>query len=274
MSERQEQPSDAPWWSEEYGFFGSLYMLGMLSEDNRENPQSTKKQSIEERTNVEVKGIINLLKPQPGSAILDCACGYGRHSLELASRGFRVTGIDINSEHLEKAQKEAAHKKLSKLKFDKENMLHLPYDCEFDIVINMLCSFGYFDKNEEDVQVLKNFYRALKPEGQCLIHLDANLLQVLAGANEKEETRMLSGGKVLKIKNSYDRASGKVHGSWTLEQKNSPTIQKFYSVRIYAPEVYNQLCKQVGFSECKVYADWDGAVYHRDSSHMIIVAKK
>ena len=56
-----------------------------------------------EDTKNEVDFLIDQLKLQGNEKILDLACGYGRHSLELARRGYDVTGIDITSEYIEYA---------------------------------------------------------------------------------------------------------------------------------------------------------------------------
>ena len=56
-----------------------------------------------EETKNEVDFLIDQLKLQGNEKILDLACGYGRHSLELARRGYDVTGIDITSEYIEYA---------------------------------------------------------------------------------------------------------------------------------------------------------------------------
>ena len=69
-----------------------------------------------EDTKSEVDFLIDQLKLQGNEKILDLACGYGRHSLELARRGYDVTGIDITSEYIEyatgQAEKEGLKAKL------------------------------------------------------------------------------------------------------------------------------------------------------------------
>lgn len=52
-------------------------------------------QAWTEDTTREVDFIISKLSLQGNERILDLACGFGRHSLELARRGFDVTGVDI-----------------------------------------------------------------------------------------------------------------------------------------------------------------------------------
>ena len=69
-----------------------------------------------EDTKKEVDFLIDQLKLQGNERILDLACGYGRHSMELARRGYDVTGIDITSEYIKYAT-EQAKKECLKAKF-------------------------------------------------------------------------------------------------------------------------------------------------------------
>jgi cyclopropane fatty-acyl-phospholipid synthase-like methyltransferase len=58
----------------------------------------------EEHTRAEVDFLVRELALEPGAAVLDVPCGLGRHSLELASRGFRATGVDLSEEAIEEAR--------------------------------------------------------------------------------------------------------------------------------------------------------------------------
>ena len=55
----------------------------------------------------EVQQVVTLLRPPDGARILDLCCGYGRHSIRLAQRGFRVTGVDISEKQIQHAVEEA-----------------------------------------------------------------------------------------------------------------------------------------------------------------------
>src|ERR1044072_9087034 len=83
-------------WDDGAGFFGRGYMEG----DNSFEGFLSTSMNLQARTDREVQGVIRLLDLQPGDSILDCPCGYGRHSIALAERGFQVVGSDINSEML------------------------------------------------------------------------------------------------------------------------------------------------------------------------------
>lgn len=258
------------WWSEEYGFFGNFYMGG---DNSKEGYSITKKQNLKQRTLTEVDGVLRLLNLKPKSKILDCPCGYGRHSIELSKRGFVITGSDLNSKHLAIA-KEEAEKNSTKIQFVKENMLDLNYNSEFDAIINMFYSFGFFGSDEDNFKVLQNFFKALKPNGQFLMHTDVNIPFIRAGKYKHDETRALTNGNTLRIVDKYDPVTKRINGFWILKDKKDKEVKKEYSVRVYTKEEFIDLCKKAGFRFCKAYSDWDKKPYSKDCEDMIIIATK
>ncbi|MCF7833753.1 MAG: class I SAM-dependent methyltransferase [Candidatus Pacebacteria bacterium] len=264
-------PQDAknPWWSEEYGFFGNFYMDGDASQ---EGYLIEKKQSLKERTVTEVVGVVKLLSLKDGASVLDCPCGYGRHSIELARQGFEVVGSDINSVHLQKAIDAVKAYSLN-ITFSKESMLDLQYSSRFDGVINMFYSFGFFDTDEENEKVLKNFFNALKPGGKFLMHTDVNVPRILSGKYKEDEQRNLLTGKTLRIIDSYDPQTKRINGAWII-QSNGKEERKDYSVRVYTKEEFEEMCRKVGFSSVVTYSGWEGGEYSENAEDMIVVATK
>ncbi len=208
-----------------------------------------------------------------GEKILDLPSGYGRHSIALAQKGFNVTGSELNSVHLNKAIQNA-EKAGTRVNFVKENMININYKGEFDTVINMFYSFGFFDTDKENNKVLKNFYNALKPGGKFLFHTDVNIPRIMSGKYREDETRHLASGKSLRIIDKYNPSDKRIHGTWIIKDKEGNEEKKNYSVRVYTKDEFIDLCKQTGFTEFKVYSDWSGVPYSEDSEDMIIVAKK
>src|SRR3990167_3007348 len=124
------------WWEPDYGFFGDFYIEG----DNSLNGYlEGKKQSLSDRVEVEVTGIIRLLDLKPQDKVLDLPCGYGRHSIGLAKKGYHVTGCDINPTHLEVANKNSKILNVSP-SFVLGDMLNYQSDEKFNAIINMFYS--------------------------------------------------------------------------------------------------------------------------------------
>lgn len=258
------------WWEEDYGFFGEFYMQG---DNSVEGYHESRKLTLKQRTDEEVRGIINLCSLKNKDAILDCPCGYGRHSVALSKKGYLVTGSDINSYELSIAEKEAKKQK-TEVAFKKENMLNLRYHDKFNAVINMWYSFGFFDSEEDNFKVLKFFYNSLKIGGVFLMHTDVNLPRIHKGHFREYEKRILKGGGILRQVEFYNKKTKRNHGIWIIEDINGAVKMKDYSVRVYSKNEFVSLCKKAGFKSVNIYSDWSGEKYNGESDDMIIIAKK
>ncbi|MEI7563731.1 MAG: class I SAM-dependent methyltransferase [bacterium] len=140
---------------------------------------------------------------------MDCPCGYGRHSIQLAKNNLLVTGSDINETHLSRAKANALQENTD-IVWEKESMIDIRYDNEFDVVINMFYSFGFFETDEENEKVLKNFYDALKKNGRFLMHTDVNIPRIISGKYKKDEIRNLQNGNTLRIIDDYNPATKRI----------------------------------------------------------------
>lgn len=124
-----------------------------------------------EHTVKEVDFIIETLGLKGGERILDLACGYGRHSLELSSRGFRVTGVDITPAFVEDAKKTAAERGLS-VEFILSDIRDVDFENEFDAVLNLADgAVGYLENDEENGKIFSVVSRALKAGGRHFMEI-------------------------------------------------------------------------------------------------------
>jgi len=121
----------------------------------------------------EVEFIIKELRLSPPQEILDVGCGVGRHSVELAKRGFNVCGVDISEGQIYQANLNAKKENVS-VEFIKQNALEIKTEQKYDAII-CLCEggFGLLGLSEEplfhDQLILENIYRALKKHGEFLL---------------------------------------------------------------------------------------------------------
>jgi 2-polyprenyl-3-methyl-5-hydroxy-6-metoxy-1,4-benzoquinol methylase len=123
------------WYSEEYGFFGKNYM----KEYGKELPP--------ERTKSEIDFAEKVLKLKKKAKILDLGCGHGRHSVELALRGYKVTGQDLNKYFLKLAEDSSKESGVD-VRWIRSDMRKIPFKHEFDAVVNLFTAFGYLENDD------------------------------------------------------------------------------------------------------------------------------
>jgi SAM-dependent methyltransferase len=125
---------------------------------------------IEERFTKAEAEVAELVKltGTPFRKVLDFCCGPGRHSIPLARQGAQVTAVDRSPFLLEKARSRAELEKLE-IEWVQEDMRSFVRPGQFDLIINLFTSFGYFGDVEEDLTVLRNVFRSLVPGGFFVI---------------------------------------------------------------------------------------------------------
>ncbi len=109
--------------------------------------------------------LIRHLNPRAEAKMLDIACGKGRHSIQLANKGFDVTGIDISEESIHEALKNEREN----LHFFKHDM-RLPFWINyFDYAFNFFTSFGYFKTRREHDDAIRTMAQAIKTNGYLVM---------------------------------------------------------------------------------------------------------
>jgi len=122
-----------------------------------------------QNTEAEVDFIEQVIAYDQAKSILDVGCGNGRHSLELARRGYGVLGTDLSEAMLRQGRRAAAAENLA-VQFMACDARELHFEGEFDVGI-MLCegAFSLMEHDEMDRRILSNVGRALKPGGELIM---------------------------------------------------------------------------------------------------------
>ena len=123
----------------------------------------------------QVESLIDVLGLHPDDSILDLCCGYGRHAITFARKGYNITGLDLCEGALLLAGQKARRDGL-RIQLVRGDMRELPFENEFDAVYNFFSSFGYFENDSEDLGVLEGIPRIILNRHPVLIPWHYNTL--------------------------------------------------------------------------------------------------
>jgi SAM-dependent methyltransferase len=173
-------------------------------------PEETLKRPWADRTAAEVDRALAMLGARGGERVLDMACGTGRHSHELARRGFDVVGVDISPDLLTIAEADAEAESLS-VSFLAADLRELDFAAEFDLVLNLNDgAIGYFETEEENRRTFEVIAAALRPGGGNLLQLP-NVLH--AETHLPQKTWIAGEGMVELIDHRWEPRTRYLEGS-------------------------------------------------------------
>jgi len=111
-----------------------------------------------------IQNLVSFLKIEKDDTLLDLACGKGRHSIYLNKLGYNVIGADLSKNSIKLAKK-FENKSLKFVEHDMRNR----FKTKFDVILNLFTSFGFFEDDNEDINVLKNIKKGLNQKGIAVI---------------------------------------------------------------------------------------------------------
>jgi SAM-dependent methyltransferase len=248
--------SDTPWWKT---FFGEDYL-------HLYEPILTP-----ERTRREVDGIANLLGLPGGSSILDLCCGHGRHAIPLAQRGYQVTGQDLSEVFLREAEREAKAQG-THVRWIHGDMRNIPFENEFDAVINIFTAFGYLENQDEDQKVLQQVCKALKPGGLFLLetlHREGLMRHFIP-----HQIDYYPEGLIVLEERSFDLLASRSEVKITMIYPDGQRREYGFSHRVYTLTELAQMLTLAGL-QVKAYSGaWDGSELTIDNMRLILLSQK
>ena len=229
----------ADWWRQ---IFNANYLR--TDGDVVEDPNITRN---------ETDLFLGALAPDKESTILDLCCGQGRHTLELARRGYQnLFGLD-RSHYLINRAKSIGKKEGLKVTFKEGDARKLPFAVDkFDVIMIPGNSFGYFESSHDDTKVLEEVRRILKPNGKLLIDItdgefvrhnfqarswewiDKKYFVCRERALSKDQQRLISREVITHVSNGV-------------------IADQFYAERLYSEEGIRELLAAVGFANIEVH---------------------
>lgn len=217
----------------------------------------------------EIEKILDLLDMEKGRA-LDLCCGPGRHTIQLAKNNLAVTGVDRSPYLLDKA-KLMADEAHVKVEWVQEDMRRFLRPDTFDLIINLYTSFGYFESEEENLDVLRRCRENLKPGGRLVMEMMGK--EVLARIYHPTiSTELPDGGVVVqRVKLTHDWT--RCDNDWFLIQDDE-AIKYTFSHTIYSGRELKEMLLSAGFAEVALYGNFDGDPYDTTATTLLAVAKK
>ncbi|MCS6823085.1 MAG: class I SAM-dependent methyltransferase [Cytophagaceae bacterium] len=219
----------------------------------------------EQEASLFIGALISFLQPAPDARILDIPCGTGRHSVELHKKGFHVTGADLSLENIKKAQRLSSER----LQFIQHDMRKPFAYHEYDIVLNLFTSFGYFDTEQENIDTLKNFSHALKRKGVLVVDY----------MNVKKTITSMIAHELKWVENVKFELSKSVVDGYIVKRImiTDGAIQKCYTekVKVLYIEDFTNYLNIAGLNLTHVFGDYELNRFDTENSdRMILIAQK
>lgn len=210
--------------------------------------------------------------------ILDIGCGTGRHSIELAGRGYKIVGIDLSESLLKRAKEKASSKGL-KIVFQKHDARNLTFSNEFDMAI-MLCegAFSLMETDEMNFQILRNAANALKPGGKLIFNALNALFPLYHSVKDFLNSEAKEGNATC-ASISFDLMTFREHSTISSEDDTGNKKELQCSVRYYTPSEITWLLKSLQFKTVDICASKLGAFSRNDKLttedfEMLVIAEK
>ncbi|MBI2067048.1 MAG: class I SAM-dependent methyltransferase [Deltaproteobacteria bacterium] len=215
--------------------------------------------------NREVDFVLRHLRIFPGGRFLDVGCGSGEHAIQIAARGYDVTGIDIAPQLIWRAQKKGRGRRI---RFRVCDMRRLDYFEKFDAVTSIFTSFGYFDDRENQV-VLQGMRRALRKGGRLYLDIvNGDWLKT----HLRKIVRMKRGNLILQRSERWDEENNRVLGKWIFKRKGRLEKRVEVALRAYRRPEIDRLLHENHFRIEAVFGDVDGTPFSLTSRRIIVVA--
>jgi ubiquinone/menaquinone biosynthesis C-methylase UbiE len=226
----------------------------------------------QENAEREIGAMIEWMNLRQGSAVLDIGCGMGRHAQVLKALGYRVTGLDLSEVLLAEARRNDPEGSIVWVKGD---MRKLPFDSEaYEAAVNWFTSFGYFDDLQDNVRVLQEMRRVLKPGGRYLIDfLNPEFLKShLVPFSERVDDH--SGWHITEKRSIEDDFVVKnIEVKPRVDDSCNQGSSRYFKerVRLIGLEQFEGMLAETGLALDKVYGDYDGNAYSANSSKRLIL---
>jgi ubiquinone/menaquinone biosynthesis C-methylase UbiE len=215
----------------------------------------------------QAEGVAKLVGLEPAAEVLDCPCGYGRHSIEFARLGFHVVGADRSEVLLAEAKRRTGEVEWPR--FIQADYRELPFeDASFDCVTNLFTSLGFWG-DEGDRRAIAEFRRVLRPGGALVIEtMHRDRLMAIYHPRSWEE---LPDGSLMVEQRTIDYERGVTAVIHQLVEQSGNRIAARYELRVYTATELIGFARDAGFEHVSCHGDFDETPLSRDT-RLVLVA--
>jgi ubiquinone/menaquinone biosynthesis C-methylase UbiE len=212
----------------------------------------------------DVARLIELLRLPVDARILDVPCGQGRHARLLAEAGYRVEGLDYSAHLLDVAKAAGGD-----VHYTRGDMRKLPkvWTSRFDAVVNLFTSFGFFLDPSDDIRVVAEFARVVKPGGVLVWH-GASRDGVMAKFIARDWWQSDNGTFV-----AHERTFDPLSGIMSVRVRQGDA-ERHYRIRLYTATRLAEVFADAGLIVEEAYDGWTERQLRRTTGSMTLVARK
>jgi SAM-dependent methyltransferase len=233
------------------------------------NCEMWEKAASKEWTDLEVNFITDVLNIQAGSKILDMPCGTGRHSIELAKKGFQITAVDISEEFINNLKKKSDQEQLN-IEIVHGNILTITLNGTFDGGFCLGNSFGYFPY--EDMQIfVKKVSASLKKGGKWIINTGVVAEGFLSKFTPDKKYEL--DGLTMEIHNDYDIWESCLLTTLIYTKNEKQEIHRFKHYAYTVAEIIRMLGKY-DLRTIAVYKSTDKTEFKLGDDQVYLVVEK
>jgi SAM-dependent methyltransferase len=216
-----------------------------------------------------VNFIYDALPLKPGQKVLDLGSGYGRNAIEIAKKQLDVYCLDLSPVLIKMARELSIEKQID-MNFMRADMRYLPLKQNFDVVVSLFTSFGYFENELENINVLKNVKNVLKPNGKFLLDY-LNVKHTLLNLVPRDQQER-DGFTVIQ-KRHFDDSTERIKKRIIINGKAGERVYN-ESVRAYGVAEMATMFAEVGLKCLATFGDYSGKPYSPDSPRLIMIGQK
>ncbi len=205
------------------------------------------------------------------SSLLDVGCGLGMHAVELAARGYPITGLDISETMISRANDEAVDRGL-RIDFVRGDMRYTAFEEPFDGIVCWGTTLGYFSDDDNEL-ALRRFHQSIKPGGVLLLEVVNR--DFIIGLQPNQVWFEVEGAVCME-ETDFDYETSRLRVKRRVASHDGKERDRVYSIRLYALHELRAMLERNGFrcDEVSGREATPGVFFGAHSPKMIVRAER